>query len=68
MKVSSGQKSYIGKEREANEDSIRSDDDLGLYVVADGVSIKPKGEVASRMAVDEIFSFVRKKKAEGDIS
>jgi protein phosphatase len=52
-------KSDVGKKREHNDDAFRSDDGLGLYVVADGVGGHAKGEVASAEAVDQIFAFVR---------
>ena len=43
-----------GLKREENEDSFSSDDNLGLYIVADGMGGHLAGEVASRMAVDLI--------------
>jgi serine/threonine protein phosphatase PrpC len=52
--------SDIGRRREINEDYFLSDDDVGLYVVADGVGGHAKGEVASREAVDELVMWVRR--------
>lgn len=43
--------------RENNEDSFAVRDDLGLYVVADGVGGQDGGEVASRVAVDTMVGF-----------
>lgn len=43
-----------GKKREKNEDSIRVDDSLGLYIVADGMGGHMLGEVASQTAVDTL--------------
>ena len=43
--------------RENNEDSFDARDDLGLYVVADGVGGQDGGEVASRVAVDTMVGF-----------
>ena len=40
-----------------NEDSFAARDDLGLYVVADGVGGQEGGEVASRLAVDTLVGF-----------
>jgi PPM family protein phosphatase len=48
-----------GRKRKANEDSFVVDDDLGLYVVADGMGGHAAGEVASRVAVETISSYIR---------
>lgn len=50
--------SDVGRQRKLNEDSFLSDDELGLYVVADGVGGHAKGEIASAQAVDEVHGFV----------
>jgi protein phosphatase len=42
-----------------NEDAYLVHDGLGLYVVADGASGGPAGEVAARIAVSALESFVR---------
>jgi protein phosphatase len=52
-----------GKKRPHNEDSLLCDDDLGLYIVADGVGGHAKGEVASQEAVEQIHGFVRQGRA-----
>ena len=44
----------VGRRREANEDSFLRDDDVGLWVVADGMGGHAAGEVASSIAVHEI--------------
>ena len=44
-----------GRVRSANEDAVRFDANLGLAILADGMGGYAAGEVASRMAVDEIF-------------
>lgn len=48
-----------GRKRKHNEDAYCCDDGLGLFVVADGVGGRAKGEVASEEAVDAIYSFVK---------
>ena len=50
--------SDIGKKRNNNEDYIRVDNALKLYVVADGMGGHLAGEVASKMVVDEIVQYL----------
>jgi len=44
----------VGRVRDHNEDAFLQDDDLGLYVVADGVGGHSAGEVASGLLVEHI--------------
>jgi len=44
----------VGKRRKHNEDAFLNDDELGLYVVADGMGGHAAGEVASAQAVKSI--------------
>jgi serine/threonine protein phosphatase PrpC len=48
-----------GLRRSSNEDSYCTRDDLGLFVVADGMGGHVAGEVASRIAVDTIQKFIQ---------
>ncbi len=47
----------VGQRRKHNEDTILVREDLGLYVVADGMGGHLAGDVASRTAVDVIEEF-----------
>lgn len=62
--VSSGL-SDVGRRRTINEDSYFCDDQLGFYVVADGVGGHSRGEVASQEAVEQLENWVRQ--AQGDL-
>jgi serine/threonine protein phosphatase PrpC len=48
----------VGKRRVANEDAFLVDDELGLYVVADGMGGHSSGEVASAEAVETLHGMV----------
>jgi protein phosphatase len=49
----------VGLKRENNQDSFLIDQDLGLYIVADGMGGHRGGEVASQMAVENIREVVK---------
>jgi len=49
----------VGLVREHNEDSYHCDDELSLWVVADGMGGHLAGECASRIAVDSIASSIQ---------
>jgi protein phosphatase len=50
----------LGRKRASNEDAFFVDDELGLYVVADGMGGHAAGEVASREAVDTLYGMVKR--------
>lgn len=59
MKLRASAKTDIGRKRERNEDSYLVAEDLGLYVVADGMGGHSGGEFASRLAVKTIQDVMR---------
>lgn len=50
----------VGLSREHNEDSHLADPDLGVFVVADGVGGRAKGEVASQETVELIWEWLKR--------
>jgi serine/threonine protein phosphatase PrpC len=59
MKITARGQTDVGMKRDHNEDYFDSDNDLKLYVVCDGMGGHASGEVASKLACENIFSFVR---------
>ena len=50
----------MGRQRDQNQDAFLCDDELGLYVVADGVGGCAAGEVASREAVEALYGMAKR--------
>ncbi|MBC8392254.1 MAG: serine/threonine-protein phosphatase [Deltaproteobacteria bacterium] len=50
----------VGQKRKLNEDNFFVDDNLKLYVVADGMGGHQAGEVASEMVVDTIRDYMKR--------
>jgi len=49
----------VGRRRKNNEDACLVDDELGLWVVADGMGGQAAGEIASQQAVETVHGMVR---------
>lgn len=56
----------VGLKRKHNEDSLLAADDLGVFVVADGVGGRKAGELASAITVNTFQSFAPQLKAAVD--
>lgn len=50
---------HPGLVRQNNEDCILADDNLGIYLLADGIGGHNAGEVASALAVETVYSILR---------
>ena len=66
IEIESAGLTHVGMKREGNEDALYLDDDLGLYVVADGMGGHRAGEIASQLVVKTISEYILKSQKNGD--
>lgn len=59
MRARSAGNTHVGMKRTLNEDAYLTDDELGLYLVADGMGGHAAGEVASAEAVATAYGMVK---------
>ena len=64
--VSSYGATDVGRRRQSNEDAFLVDDEVGLYVVADGMGGHAGGGTASRIAVETIDRELRSARDQGE--
>jgi protein phosphatase len=50
----------VGRKRKGNEDRFSVNDELGLYIVADGMGGHAAGEVASKIVVDTLNEYLER--------
>ncbi len=60
ISVTAAGQTDVGQKRKGNEDAFLIDDQLQLYVVADGMGGRKAGEVASRLVVETIGKTMHK--------
>ncbi len=58
MKIHSAGLTDVGKKRDNNEDTFYTDDQVGLYIVADGMGGHRAGEVASNTVVSSVKDYM----------
>lgn len=68
MKLTAYGVTHPGRVRPNNEDALLCDPSAGLFIVADGMGGHQAGEVAARMAVDTVQSFLEASRGDHDLT
>ncbi|MBU1626410.1 Stp1/IreP family PP2C-type Ser/Thr phosphatase [bacterium] len=68
MRILSCCKTDTGKKRTHNEDTHMCDDNLGLFIVADGMGGHAAGDVASKMAVETVAEYMKEALKDPDMT
>ena len=66
MRIEVARQTHVGMKRTHNEDNLLVLPDENLYCVADGMGGHSSGEIASKIAVEELGEFFRMTSADGD--
>ena len=56
--ISPATRTDVGKRRSRNEDVVATDPSIGLYAVFDGMGGENAGDVAAKLAADEVVAYV----------
>lgn len=68
MRIEVWAQTDVGLKRDINQDAILVDNDMHLYIVADGMGGHKGGEVASALAVETVQQVISKRRADPKLS
>ena len=68
MLIDASARTDVGRVRNNNEDALRIEPELSLYVLSDGMGGQAHGEIASALAIDSIVQHCRASRNDPDIT